>query len=174
MKSEDLKDHISSLVDRLREDDNASVTLPEVAAATEVLLSTMRRYFYSIDTDLYREFRFLSEYIDNAKGEIAKLRPTEIKGKRLPRAGRQFDAVVKATEEASQTIMEAAAVTALLPRLRDAFMRNVLRYGASGSFRADKIDLDRIKISLQRLADAILGADKVLVLIQQARLFKRR
>jgi chemotaxis protein CheZ len=103
-----LGDRISDLVDHLRNDDSDAVSLSVVASVSEVLITTMRRYFDSLDTSLYNEFRSLADYIDNAKDEIGKLRPQELKSERLPHAGRQLDAVVKATEEATQTIMDSA------------------------------------------------------------------
>ncbi len=108
MNSSALHDQISSLVDRLREGHSGDVTLSDVASATEVLIATTQRYFSGLDTSIYREFRNLASYIENAKLEIGKLRPEELKGSRLPLAGRQLDAVVKATEVATETIMDAA------------------------------------------------------------------
>lgn len=108
MDHENLNAQIVALVDHLRTAREASVTLTEVASVTEVLVSIMERYFRTLDTSLYREFRTLASYIENAKVDIAKLRPKELKSERLPRAGKQLDAVVKATEEATQTIMDAA------------------------------------------------------------------
>lgn len=103
-----LNEKISDLVDHLRSDKSEAVSLTDVASVSEVVITTMQRYFDSLDTSLYNEFRSLADYIDNAKEEIGKLRPQELKSERIPRAGKQLDAVVKATEEATQTIMDAA------------------------------------------------------------------
>ena len=103
-----MHDQISRLVDRLRQGHSGDVTLSDVASATEVLIATTQRYFSALDTSIYREFRNLASYIENAKMEIGKLRPEELKSSRLPLAGRQLDAVVKATEAATETIMDAA------------------------------------------------------------------
>jgi chemotaxis protein CheZ len=58
--------------------------------------------------ELYRDCRDLARYIARARGEIAHFRPEEMKTEKLPRAGKELDAIVKATEEATNTIMEAA------------------------------------------------------------------
>ena len=108
MKNGELTERVASLVDYLRRDSEASARLTEVASVTEVLISVMERYFGTLDASLYREFRILSAYIESAKSEIAKLKPAELKTQKLPRAGQQLDAVVKATEEATQAIMDAA------------------------------------------------------------------
>jgi chemotaxis regulatin CheY-phosphate phosphatase CheZ len=108
MKNGALTERVASLVDFLRREHEAPASLTEVASVTEVLISVMERYFGALDASLYREFRVLSEYIESAKSEIGKLKPAELKTLKLPRAGKQLDAVVRATEEATQAIMDAA------------------------------------------------------------------
>lgn len=106
--SSELSDKVSSLVDALRAKPQDDLAMADVAMVTEVLLSTMQRYFASIDTQIYREFRELASYIEDAKSEITQLRPGDLKQEKLPRAGQELDAIVQATEEATNTIMEAA------------------------------------------------------------------
>ncbi len=57
---------------------------------------------------LYRDCRDLARYIARARGEIAQLRPGKMKAEKLPRAGQELEAIVKGTEEATHSIMEAA------------------------------------------------------------------
>ena len=57
---------------------------------------------------LYRDYLDLAKYLILAQRELAELSPTEIKSERLPDALLQMDAVVQATEQATNTIMEAA------------------------------------------------------------------
>lgn len=99
---------IEQLVDHLRSNQSTSVKLGDVAGVTEVLLATMRRYFNSIDTTLYSEFRGLSEYIQRARSEISELRPNDLQQEKIPRAGLELGAIVTATENATGTIMDAA------------------------------------------------------------------
>lgn len=108
MRADALHDKIGDLVDHLRKERGAAPSLVDVAAVTEVLIGTMQAYFRSIDTEIYREFRNLSDYITRARGEIASLRPTDLKNERLPRAGRELEAIVRSTEEATDRIMTAA------------------------------------------------------------------
>ncbi len=56
---------------------------------------------------LYRDCCDLANYIANARREIAAMRPNDLKDKKIPRAGMELDAIVKATEEATDTIMSA-------------------------------------------------------------------
>jgi len=103
-----LSGQIGVLVDHLRETKDKRLEIADIASVTEVLIATMEAYFRSIDTKIYSEFRDLSDYIDNARTEIASLVPTDIKSSRLPRAGLELDAIVKSTEDATNGIMEAA------------------------------------------------------------------
>ena len=108
MDTHEVSAGIEQLVDHLRTNQSTSVTLGDIAGVTEVLLATMRRYFASIDTTLYSEFRGLSEYIERARTEISELRPNDLKQERIPRAGLELEAIVAATENATGTIMDAA------------------------------------------------------------------
>jgi len=108
MDSEMVSERIELLVDRLRADKSATSTLSDVAAVTEVLLTIMRRYFNSIDVSIYGELRHLYEHIQEARSEIAHLRPNDLKEDKIPRAGAELEAIVQATEQATGTIMDAA------------------------------------------------------------------
>lgn len=92
----------------LREDRHSRLGISEVAAVTEVLVSTAGRYFNSLDTAIYQEFNNLSEHLSTMHDEIAKVQADKIKGDKLPSAGQELDAIVKATETATDSIMEAA------------------------------------------------------------------
>jgi chemotaxis regulatin CheY-phosphate phosphatase CheZ len=108
MATEQLPKQIELLVDSLRKQDTAQLSLTDVASVTEVLIGTMSVFFKSIDTSIYRECRALSDYISNARKEIASLQPGDLESARIPRAGLELDAIVQQTEEATNTIMEAA------------------------------------------------------------------
>ena len=108
MSAEELPDQIRLLVDSLRKQNTASLSLTDVASVTEVLMGTMQVFFANIDTSVYRECRALSDYISNARKEIASLQPSDLESARIPRAGLELDAIVQSTEDATNTIMEAA------------------------------------------------------------------
>ncbi len=54
---------------------------------------------------LYQDCCDLATYIANARREIAAMRPSDLKANKIPRAGMELDAIVKATETATDTIM---------------------------------------------------------------------
>lgn len=108
MQTSRLPQKIADLVDHLRRQENQNISITDIASVTEVLISTMEAYFQSIDTSIYDECRSISEFIDNAKVEIASITPKGMPGEKLPRAGMELDAIVQHTEEATNTIMESA------------------------------------------------------------------
>ena len=99
---------IRGLVDVLRDEEQDQVGIADVASVAEVLITIMQRYFGTIDVSLYQEFQELSAHIAQTRTEIAKLQAGKIQGEKLPSAGQELDAIVAATEEATNTIMEAA------------------------------------------------------------------
>ena len=110
MESKKLPEEISRLVDHLRSNQEQEFSLTDIASVTEVLVSTMVSYFSSVDASIYNECRSLSEYIKGAREEIAALSPGDDDDSHIPRAGKELDAIVKATEEATDGIMNAAEV----------------------------------------------------------------
>ncbi|PCI46841.1 MAG: hypothetical protein COB49_07930 [Alphaproteobacteria bacterium] len=103
-----MPEHIGPLVDRLRAGDHQAVSLPDVAALTEVLMRSLESYFKSIDLTIYQECQSLADYIDDARSEISSLSPDHSDEAGIPRAGLELAAIVQQTESATNTIMESA------------------------------------------------------------------
>ncbi len=103
-----LPEHIGPLVDRLRAGDHQSVSLPDVAALTEVLMRSLESYFKSIDLTIYAECQSLADYIDDARLEISSLSPENSDTVGIPRAELELEAIVQQTESATNIIMESA------------------------------------------------------------------
>jgi len=62
------------------------------------------------EADLFSELGKLAKYIRDAKKEIAALRPNEVKESFLPRASDELDAIVEATADATNAIMDATEI----------------------------------------------------------------
>jgi len=60
--------------------------------------------------DIYSELERLAAYIDAAKCEIADIRPQDVKDEYLPGATDELDAIVEATADATNTIMDSCDV----------------------------------------------------------------
>ncbi|MSP43108.1 MAG: chemotaxis protein [Alphaproteobacteria bacterium] len=108
LNTAELPRRLDELVHLLRSRDERSITLVDVASVTGILISTMQAYFSSINTNIYTEFAELSKYIDQARRDIASLQPADLSEEHIPRAGMELDAIVEATESATNTIMQAA------------------------------------------------------------------
>ena len=109
MLTEELPGQVERLVDHLRKNRDSPISLTDVASVTEVLIGSMQAFFESIDTSIYTECKSLSDYIANARTEIATLSGSEVtEDTGIDRAGMELDAIVQATEEATDTIMNAA------------------------------------------------------------------
>ncbi|WP_334128172.1 protein phosphatase CheZ [Sneathiella sp.] len=57
---------------------------------------------------LHQDCQDLASFIMAARSEIAQIRPNDLKREKLPRAGKELDAIVEATEAATNQIMGAA------------------------------------------------------------------
>lgn len=109
MNTAELPRKIEELVNLLRSRDERAISLVDVASITGILISTMQAYFGSIDTRIYTEFTDLSKYMEQARKDIAALQPVgELNSTHIPRAGMELEAIVEATEEATNTIMQAS------------------------------------------------------------------
>ena len=58
-------------------------------------------------TSLHQDCQDLASFITAARSEIAEIRPNDLKQEKLPRAGKELDAIVEATETATNQIMNA-------------------------------------------------------------------
>jgi len=96
------------LVDKLRKGNHPAVSLPDVAALTEILMRSLESYFKSVDLTIYQECQSLADYIEDARREIASLSPEHKDDAKIPRAGLELAAIVEQTESATNTIMESA------------------------------------------------------------------
>ncbi|WP_374372786.1 protein phosphatase CheZ [Dongia sp.] len=84
-----------------------NVSRAEIAEVVSALLSEMEGDLSEDNLRLFAELESLSRYIIAAKSEIAALRPDEITARHLPKATDELDAIVGATEEATNSILAA-------------------------------------------------------------------
>src|SRR6266568_2838619 len=99
---------LDRIADYLRQRRNADVSLGDVVALAEITAESLQTFFGTMDSAIYRELREIANYIASMKQEIGALQVHDIKESRIPAAGQELDAIVKATETATNTIMECA------------------------------------------------------------------
>jgi chemotaxis protein CheZ len=99
--------HFDELVRFLKEK-RENVTFVDIIRLAEIAAQSLQSFFETMDHTVYRELREIAGYIETMKREIGALRANEIKENRIPAAGQELSAIVKATERATNTIMECA------------------------------------------------------------------
>ncbi|WP_417461844.1 protein phosphatase CheZ [Kordiimonas sp.] len=90
----------------LRQDRGDNVAIDEIANVVGSLVKG-RTHDEEID-QIAGELRELLSYINAAKSELVGMQPKSLSNRDIPDAGEQLDAIVKSTEAAAETIMDAA------------------------------------------------------------------
>jgi len=96
---------LTSRLEEVGQQMKSGVDTQQVRAVLEEMLSTMNGNIGSADPRVLEE---LSSFIENTKAEIAAINPEEIPDEHIPEATDELDAVIEATEVATNSIMEAA------------------------------------------------------------------
>lgn len=107
---------MSSTVDRdlalhleaLRKQLGDMVKVEDVGDVVRSLLTSLSGDVSAADLKLYSEVQALATYIHNAKVEIAALKPQDIQQQYIASATDELDAIVGATENATNSILDAA------------------------------------------------------------------
>ena len=86
----------------------AVVNVDEVADIVKGIVNSLEGDITAGEAKVYSELDALAKIIRNAKSEIAELRADEIRQHHLPVAQDELDAVISATEAATNAIMAAA------------------------------------------------------------------
>ena len=93
---------------RLNEAQRASdipLTRQEITNVVQEVIHNMTGDLSAVNIQVFEEINHLAQTIENARSEIAALRPDELQAKDLPGATDELDAVVGATEEATNKIL---------------------------------------------------------------------
>lgn len=78
----------------------------DITDIVKQVVSTLTGDVTASDLKFYAELEELARYIRNAKQEIAAIKPKEISASHIPHATNELDAVVGATEDATNKIMD--------------------------------------------------------------------
>ncbi|HBT43938.1 MAG TPA: chemotaxis protein CheZ [Rhodospirillaceae bacterium] len=107
MATDSVDPELATRLQELGREPGGSVKVEEIAEVVEAILTTMQGDLSAVDVRLYEELESLSRFISEAKSDIAALRPDEVKDEFLPKAADELDAIVEATAEATNSIMDA-------------------------------------------------------------------
>jgi chemotaxis protein CheZ len=95
-------------LDALRKERGDTVKVDDVGEVVRSLLGSLSGDLSAGDLKLYQEVESLASYIHKAKAEIAALRPQDIQDTYIASATDELDAIVGATERATNEILDAA------------------------------------------------------------------
>jgi len=99
--------HFDGLIDFLKQK-RENVTFQDIITLAEVAAQALQGFFQAMDTRVYGELREIAGYIESMRMTIGMLQVNELKNSRIPSAGQELGAIVKSTEQATNTIMECA------------------------------------------------------------------
>ncbi|MBL6928607.1 MAG: protein phosphatase CheZ [Rhodospirillales bacterium] len=101
---------VARLLSELRNKYGDTVKVEDVAKVMGTLLASNTGELAGASRKIYTELEALNRYIQSAKAEISALRPDEVTDEFLPTATGELDAIVAATAEATNAIMDATEV----------------------------------------------------------------
>lgn len=104
----DIGESLNEHVRRLRSERGDMVKLADVAGVVEELIESMEGDVTAGQISLKAELQDLVEYIQRARADIVAMSPNDIHDEHIPAATDELDEVIKATEEATDTILDAA------------------------------------------------------------------
>lgn len=99
---------VSRVLDEIGIGTNGDITVNEILSLAQTMSASLSSVYRAVDASIQREFREIASYIEAMKTDIAGLQANDLQQTHLPTAGKELDAVVEATEEATNTIMECA------------------------------------------------------------------
>lgn len=102
-------EHVARVIEHIRNERRGEdVSLESVMRLAEVMAESFQSAVRPIDSEICDELGGMAREIASMKCELSDLRLGDVRHDRIPEAGRELDAIVEATEEATNTIMTAA------------------------------------------------------------------
>lgn len=131
---------LDEVVEEIRRRRGDQIPVEEVGALLRALLSGNLVDKGQGERRLYSELEDLAHFIHAAKAEIAALDPSDIREKFLPTATDELDAIVQATEKATEEIMDACealdeAADSMEPAASDLVHSTTMRIYEACSFQ---------------------------------------
>lgn len=100
--------HLSDRVSDIRETQGETVQISEVAGLVNNLMTSIEGDITAPEIHVQNKILELVDYIKKAREEIADLQPAEINEQHIPAAADELAAIVAATEDATNTFLDAA------------------------------------------------------------------
>ncbi|MBL4907796.1 MAG: protein phosphatase CheZ [Sneathiella sp.] len=100
--------HLSDRVSDIRQAQGETIEIGEVASLVENLMTSIEGDITAPEIHVQNKILELVDYIKKAREEISALQPAEINEQYIPAAADELSAIVAATEEATNTFLDAA------------------------------------------------------------------
>ena len=114
---------VEERLDALREKHGESVSVDELGEVVYGVLDTLEGDLTvgrdSANGSIHRELTDLSSYMEMTRRELAAIRPNQTRLEEIPMATDELDAVVAATEEATDRILDAAEEMEAIAKVAD-------------------------------------------------------
>lgn len=102
----ELKEHLQREIRAAHEARQRPLSSEDIASIVRQVIESLGDQVEASDLKFYTELEELARYIRQAKHEIAAIRPKDISTDYIPNATDELDAVVGATEDATNKIMD--------------------------------------------------------------------
>jgi chemotaxis protein CheZ len=99
--------HFERLIEFMKQR-REDVTFADIISLAEIATQSVQSFFQTVDATVYRELREIAGYIEAMRQHMGALQANEIHSNRIPKAGEELGAIVRATEGATNSIMECA------------------------------------------------------------------
>lgn len=116
---------LERLVAYLKATDRDAPGLRDVITLAELTAESLKTFYARLDTEVYGELVSIARFIGSMHQEIAALGVNDLKDARLPGAGHELDEIVRATENATNSIMGCAEELLAADASDPAFADNV-------------------------------------------------
>tara|TARA_R110002096_G_scaffold435927_1_gene664303 strand:+ start:68367 stop:69017 length:651 start_codon:yes stop_codon:yes gene_type:complete len=99
---------IEDRIDNVKEKFDAQISIEDVSKVVAEVMGSINGDVALESLQMKDELKNLLSYIEQAKTEIASLRPKEYSANKIPEASNELDAIVQGTEAAAEKIMDSA------------------------------------------------------------------
>lgn len=99
---------IEERIESVKEKFDDQISVDEVSKVVSEVMGSIDGDMAMDSLHLKDELKYLLSYIEQAKSEISSLRPKEYSANKIPEASSELEAIVQATEEAAEKIMDNA------------------------------------------------------------------
>lgn len=119
-------ENLLELSQKFGTDRQKPMTLTDVIGIAEAMTTNLQPLLRRIDVTLQTELRGILVKIEQLRSEISKVHATDISINRIPEVGKELDEVVRATETATNSIMESAEKVLAADGLSEAEYRSLV------------------------------------------------